>query len=215
MGGGPDMSLSSHLSTGAAPIIAILRGISPAEVLAIGGALLDAGISLIEVPLNSPEPLKSIAQLQREFGAQALIGAGTVLSAQQVAEVADVGGQLIVSPNVNIEVIARARSLGLESLPGFLTTSEAFVAAAAGAAHLKLFPASSMESGHIKAIREVLPRTVEVWAVGGTGVHDLSQWLHLGARGIGVGSSLYKPGDTAAQVAQRARGLIEAWRQHG
>lgn len=209
------MSLSSHLSKGAAPVIAILRGILPADALAVGEALLDSGISVIEVPLNSPEPLASIAQLQREFGADALIGAGTVLSAQQVAEVAAAGGQLIVSPNVNIEVIARARALGLESLPGFLTATEAFTAAAAGAAHLKLFPASSMGLGHLKAIREVLPRSIEVWAVGGAGAHDLSRWLHQGARGIGVGSSLYKPGDTAAVVGPRARALIEAWRQHG
>jgi 2-dehydro-3-deoxyphosphogalactonate aldolase len=209
------LSLSSHLSKGAAPVIAILRGILPADALAVGEALLDSGISVIEVPLNSPEPLASIAQLQREFGADALIGAGTVLSAQQVAEVAAAGGQLIVSPNVNIEVIARARALGLESLPGFLTATEAFTAAAAGAAHLKLFPASSMGLGHLKAIREVLPRSIEVWAVGGAGAHDLSRWLHQGARGIGVGSSLYKPGDTAAVVGPRARALIEAWRQHG
>jgi 2-dehydro-3-deoxyphosphogalactonate aldolase len=206
------VSLSSHLSKGAAPIIAILRGILPAEVLAVGGALLDAGISLIEVPLNSPEPLDSIAQLQREFGAKALIGAGTVLSALEVAEVAGAGGQLIVSPNVNIEVIARTRALGMESLPGFLTASEALAAVAAGAAHLKLFPASSMGPSHIQAIREVLPRAVEVWAVGGVGAHDLSRWLHLGARGIGAGSSLFKPGDTAAVVGQRARTLVEAWR---
>jgi 2-dehydro-3-deoxyphosphogalactonate aldolase len=209
------LSLSSHLSKGAAPVIAILRGILPADALAVGEALLDSGISVIEVPLNSPEPLASIAQLQREFGADALIGAGTVLSAQQVAEVAAAGGQLIVSPNVNIEVIARARALGLESLPGFLTATEAFTAAAAGAAHLKLFPASSMGLGHLKAIREVLPRSIEVWAVGGAGAHDLSRWLHQGARGIGVGSSLYMPGDTAAVVGPRARALIEAWRQHG
>ena len=208
------MSLISHLSEGAAPIIAILRGISPVEALAVGGALLDAGISVIEVPLNSPQPLDSIAQMQRAFGADALIGAGTVLNAQQVAEVASAGGQLIVSPNVNVEVITTARALGLESLPGFLTATEAFVAIAAGAAHLKLFPASSMGLGHLQAIREVLPRAIEVWAVGGAGVHDLSRWLHQGARGIGVGSSLYRPGDAAAVVGQRARALIQAWRQH-
>lgn len=208
------MSLFSHLAKGAPPIIAILRGISAAEAVAVGGALLDAGISLIEVPLNSPQPLDSIARLQREFGADALIGAGTVLSAHQVTEVADAGGQLIVSPNVNVEVIATALALGLESLPGFLTATEAFAAAAAGAAHLKLFPASSMGLGHLQAIREVLPRAIEVWAVGGAGVHDLSRWLHLGARGIGAGSSLYKPGDAAAVVGQRARALIQEWRQH-
>jgi 2-dehydro-3-deoxyphosphogalactonate aldolase len=208
------MSLFSHLSEGAAPIIAILRGISPIEVLAVGETLLDAGISVIEVPLNSPQPLESIASLQREFGAKALIGAGTVLSAQQVTEVAGAGGQLIVSPNVNIEVIERTCALGLESLPGFLTVSEAFAAAAAGASNLKLFPASSAGPGHIPAIREVLPRAVEIWAVGGAGAHDFSRWLHLGARGIGVGSSLYKPGDAARVVAERARALIDVWHQH-
>lgn len=208
------MDLSTHLSQGAAPIIAILRGITPAESPAIGAALIDAGISIIEVPLNSPEPLGSIAQLQREFGAHALIGAGTVLSAQQVEAVADVGGRLIVSPNVNVEVIARTAALGLASLPGFLTATEALVAIAAGAAHLKLFPAPSLGSGHIKAIRDVLPRQAEIWAVGGMGAHNLTEWLQLGARGVGVGGSLFKPGDSTATVSQRASALIECWRDH-
>jgi 2-dehydro-3-deoxyphosphogalactonate aldolase len=210
-----DLSLSAHLSKGAAPIIAILRGIMPADVLAVGQALLDAGICLIEVPLNSPEPLSSISRLQQEFGADALVGAGTVLTARQVDEVAAAGGRLIVSPNVNVEVIATAHGHGLECLPGFLTATEALVATSAGASHLKLFPASSMEPGHLKAIREVLPSAVEVWAVGGAGAHDLWQWLHLGACGIGVGGSLYKPGDTAEVVGERARALVQVWRQRG
>jgi 2-dehydro-3-deoxyphosphogalactonate aldolase len=208
------MELSTHLSQGAAPIIAILRGVTPAEAPAIGRALIDAGITIIEVPLNSPDPLTSIAQLQREFGAHALIGAGTVLSAQQVDAIADIGARLIVSPNVNPEVIARTAALGLESLPGFLTATEAFAAIAAGAVHLKLFPAPSLGHGHIKAIRDVLPRGIEIWAVGGMGDHNLPDWFQLGARGIGVGGSLYKPGDTAGMVGHRAKTLIERWKAH-
>jgi 2-dehydro-3-deoxyphosphogalactonate aldolase len=209
------MNLSAHMSQGAAPIIAILRGLTPAHALSVGGALVDAGITLIEVPLNSPQPLDSIERLQREFGARALIGAGTVLNVQQVDEVASAGGQLIVSPNVNSDVIAHAGVLGLESLPGFFTATEAFAALAAGARHIKLFPASSVSGSHIKAIRDVLPHAIDIWAVGGTGAHDLGGWLHAGARGIGAGGSLYKPGDAASVVSGRARALIEAWRHHG
>jgi 2-dehydro-3-deoxyphosphogalactonate aldolase len=208
------MGVSTHISKGAAPIIAILRGLTPVEAPAIGRVLVEAGISMIEVPLNSPEPLVSIAQLQREFGAHALIGAGTVLSALQVEAVTNAGGTLIVSPNVNVEVIARAVALGLEMLPGFFTATEALAAIGAGAKHLKLFPAASVGTGHIQAIRDVLPREVEIWAVGGTGAHNLTEWLSLGARGIGVGGSLYKPGDSAQVVGQRARALIESWQDH-
>jgi 2-dehydro-3-deoxyphosphogalactonate aldolase len=209
------MTLSSHLAQGAAPIIAILRGITPAQSLEVGGALLGAGISIMEVPLNSPQPLESIAQLEREFGSRALIGAGTVLTVRQVDEVAGAGGRLVVSPNVNVGVIARACGLGLESIPGFFTATEAFAAVAAGAVHLKLFPASSLAGGHIKAVREVLPHHAQVWAVGGTGAHDLAQWLERGALGIGVGGSLYKAGDSAKVVGDRARALTEAWRARG
>jgi 2-dehydro-3-deoxyphosphogalactonate aldolase len=208
------MGLSTHVLQGAAPIIAILRGVTPDAAPAIAQALISAGISIIEVPLNSPEPLTSIAQLQREFGSHALIGAGTVLNSQQVEAVAGTGCRLIVSPNVDANVIARTVALGLESLPGFLTATEALAAVAAGAAHLKLFPAPSLGTGHIKAIRDVLPREVEIWAVGGTGSHNLPEWLHLGAQGIGVGGSLYKPGDSASTVGKRAKILIECWRDH-
>jgi 2-dehydro-3-deoxyphosphogalactonate aldolase len=208
------MDLSTHLSKGAAPVIAILRGIMPAEAPAIGQVLIDAGISMIEVPLNSPDPLASIAHLQREFGTHALIGAGTVLSVQQVDAVADAGGRLIVSPNVDVEVIARTRALGLESLPGFLSVTEALAAVAAGAVHLKLFPALSVGLGHIKALRDVLTRQIDIWAVGGMSAHNLTEWLHLGARGIGVSSSLFKPGDSVEIVSQRAHHLIERWRDH-
>jgi 2-dehydro-3-deoxyphosphogalactonate aldolase len=208
------MGLSAHLSQGAAPIIAILRGIAPAQAVEVGAALVAAGITIIEVPLASPEPLFSIAALQREFGDDALIAAGTVLSVAQVDAVADTGAQLIISPSLNVEVIARTRALGLESMPGFLSTTEAFAATDAGAEHLKLFPASSLNRSHIKAIREVLPTRTQYWAVGGTGVHDLSVWLDAGARGIGVGGALYKAGDSAQVVSVRARALIEHWRRH-
>lgn len=209
------MKLSAHLAQGAAPIIAILRGITPGEALDVGNALIEAGVSIIEVPLNSPDPLESIALLQHEFMDQAIIGAGTVLGVAQVEAVASVNAHLIVAPNINPQVISRARALGLECMPGFMTASEAFAATATGAEHLKLFPAPSVGHGHIKAIREVLPPDVAIWAVGGAGAHDISLWLSSGARGIGVGGSLYRPGDTAKVVGARARALTEAWRQHG
>jgi 2-dehydro-3-deoxyphosphogalactonate aldolase len=204
--------MSGLLSEGVAPIIAILRGLTETDAVAIGGALIDAGIRMIEVPLNSPEPLSSIARLHDRFGRDALIGAGTVLTAEAVDAVAAAGGRLIVSPNVDAGVIARAVELGLEPLPGFLSATEAFCAIRAGASRLKLFPAGSVNRSHVKAIREILPGDIEIWAVGGTGEHDLAQWLDCGVRGIGVGGSLYKPGDSGEIVGQRARALIEAWR---
>jgi 2-dehydro-3-deoxyphosphogalactonate aldolase len=213
----PERLINTSLSTlehGAAPIIAILRGIMPSEVLTIGHGLIDAGISILEVPLNSPEPLASIALLQREFGAHALIGSGTVLDAQQVAMVADAGARLVVSPNVNLEVIGQTVRQGLEVLPGFLTATEAFAAIGAGAIHLKLFPALSLGPGHIKAIRDVLPHEIEIWGVGGMGAHNFSHWLGLGARGIGVGGTLYKPRDAVEVVKQRAAALVACWRNH-
>ena len=205
------MRMSGLLSEGVAPIIAILRGLTPAGAVAIGTALIDAGIRMIEVPLNSPEPLSSIARLHDRFGRDALIGAGTVLTAEAVDAVAAAGGRLIVSPNVDPAVIARSVELGLEPLPGFLSATEAFGAIRAGASRLKLFPAGSVNRSHAKAIREILPGNVEIWAVGGTGAHDLAQWLDSGVRGIGVGGSLYKPGDSAETVGQRAATLIETW----
>jgi 2-dehydro-3-deoxyphosphogalactonate aldolase len=205
------MRMSGLLSEGAAPIIAILRGLTATDAVAIGGALIDAGVRMIEVPLNSPDPLSSIARLHEHFGRDALIGAGTVLTAEAVDSVAEAGGRLIVSPNVDAAVIARAVALGLEPLPGFLSATEAFSAIRAGASRLKLFPANSVSRSHVKAIRDILPGDIEIWAVGGTGVHDLAQWLDCGVRGIGVGGSLYKPGDSGEIVGQRARGLIEAW----
>jgi 2-dehydro-3-deoxyphosphogalactonate aldolase len=206
------MRMSGLLSEGAAPIIAILRGLTAPDAVAIGTALIDAGIRMIEVPLNSPDPLSSISRLHHHFGHDALIGAGTVLTADAVYSVAQAGGRLIVSPNVDPAVIARAVDLGLDILPGFLSATEAFCAIRAGASRLKLFPAGSVNGSHLKAIREILPGDVEIWAVGGTGAHDLAQWLDCGVRGIGVGGSLYKPGDSGEIVGRRARTLIETWR---
>lgn len=196
------------------PVIAILRGVEPFEVLEIGGMLLAEGIRMMEVPLNSPRPLESIARLIDAYGEQALIGAGTVLSVRDVEDVAAAGARLVVSPNTDRDVIRRTVQLGLESFPGFLSPSEAFTAIRAGASQLKLFPAAHGGPAYLKAVLEVLPRAVGVWAVGGTGAHDLAEWLGAGAAGIGVGSALYKAGDAPAIVRGRAEALSAAWQRY-
>ena len=206
------MNISTLLSAGTPPIVAILRGLSPADALDVGAALVNAGIRIMEVPLNSPGPLESIALLQKQFGADAMVGAGTVLDVKAVEEVAGAGGQIIVSPHTDVDIIRRAVQLGLEPLPGIFSATEAFAAIGAGASRLKLFPANSLSATHVKAIRDVLPAHVEVWAVGGTGAHDLGSWLQRGVRGVGVGGSLYKPGDAASLVGERATTLVAAWR---
>ncbi len=206
------MAIGQLIEAGAAPVVAILRGVTPEQVLQIGRGLLEGGIRVMEVPLNSPRPLESIERLCGELGARALVGAGTVMSAAQVDDAAAAGARLIVAPHTDPAVIRRAVALGLECLPGFMSPSEAFAALAAGARHLKLFPAASLGPGYLKALREVLPRTSGVWAVGGTGAHDLASWLEAGAAGIGVGGSLYRAGDTASVVRDRARVLQDVWR---
>lgn len=193
------------------PIVAILRGVKPTEILDIAAALVAAGIQGIEVPLNSPDPLESIGKLCDAFGNQALCGAGTVLSAQAVDDVAGVGGKLIVTPNTDPEVIARAVELNLTAMPGFATPSEAFAAVKAGAKALKLFPAGTFGPGHIKAIKDVLPKDIAVYAVGGVGAANLDVWKAAGVAGIGVGGELYKPGYTAGEVGERAAALVAAW----
>ena len=205
------MRIEDMLSGGAMPVVAILRGVRPAEVLGIGEALLAAGIRMMEVPLNSPEPFVSIERLAGAFGSHALIGAGTVLAGAEVERVAGAGGRLVVCPHTDVAVIGRAIALGLDCLPGVLSPTEAFTAISAGAGHLKLFPAASLGQGHLKALREVLPRHSRIWAVGGTGAHDLAIWLAAGAAGIGVGGALYKAGDTPQQVRERAIALRAAW----
>ena len=193
------------------PIVAILRGVKPTEIVNIAAALVAAGIKGIEVPMNSPDPLESIGKLCDAFGDQALCGAGTVLAPEVVDQVAGVGGKLIVTPNTDAAVIARAVELGLTAMPGFATPSEAFVAVKAGAKALKLYPASSFGPSHIKAVKDVLPKDILVYAVGGVGAANLEPWRAAGVAGIGVGGELYRPGYTAQEVGERAAALVSAW----
>ncbi len=187
------------------PLIAILRGVRPDEVEAIGGALIDGGVRIIEVPLNSPDPLASIARLSARFEGRALIGAGTVLSVDQVEQVRAVGGQLIVSPSTNIAVIAASVAAGMVSCPGYFTPSEAFAAIAAGAHALKLFPAEAASPAVLRAQRAVLPKALSLIVVGGIGPKMMAPWFAAGADGFGLGSGIYRPGDTPADALDKAR----------
>lgn len=202
--------LDELLEGGAPPVIAILRGLRPDEAHEIGAALVEAGIRMIEVPLNSPDPLEGIARLARAFGDRALIGAGTVLDPAMVQPLADVGAKLLVAPNCNPAVIAAGLSHDMEVLPGVFTPSEAFAALAADARRLKLFPASSLPLSHVKALKDVLPGTVGVWAVGGVDAANAADWIASGAEGVAVGSCIYRPGAPAADVAARAGELVRA-----
>ena len=193
------------------PLVAILRGITPDEAVPVGQALVDAGWSLIEVPLNSPRPLDSIAALVRAFP-QALVGAGTVLLADQVRAVAATGAGLIVSPNTNIDVLTEGLRLGLVCLPGVATPTEAFAALAAGAHGLKLFPAEWMPPAGLRAMRAVLPAGTRLMPVGGITPDNMAAYRAAGASGFGIGSALYKPGMGVAQVAVQARRFADAWR---
>ena len=186
------------------PLVAILRGLRPEEAEAIGDALFESGIRIIEVPLNSPDPLDSIGRLARRLGSRAVIGAGTVLNVAQVAAVRDVGGALVVSPSTNLSVISATVAAGMISCPGYFTPSEAFAAIDVGAHALKLFPAEALTPAVVKAQRAVLPRDVPVLVVGGVKPDAMAPWLAAGADGFGLGSGVYVPGQSPAETLDKA-----------
>lgn len=192
-------------------IIAILRGLTPDEAVPVTEALLSAGIDRIEVPLNSPRALDSIAAMVHAVGEHALIGAGTVTAADEVREVADAGGRLIVSPHIDAAIVAETKRLGLQSWPGVVTPSEAFTALRAGADGLKFFPADQLGAEYLKALRVVLPKGTQVFAVGGVAPPNFADWMASGADGFGLGSALFRPGLTPAEVAGRARRVVDAY----
>ena len=208
------MKHESALGQQSPAIVAILRGIRPDEVVEIGRTLVDAGITIVEVPLNSPDALSSIKRLARSIGSNALVGAGTVLTPGAVNEVAASGAKFVVSPNFDPAVIARAQKLELEPMPGVMSPTEAMGAVAAGARHLKLFPAASVGSGHIRALLDILPGECHLWAVGGVNAGNVPQWSERGAFGVGVGGALYRPGMNISAVRQKAGELVGAWHQN-
>lgn len=202
-----------HLAT--CPLVAIIRGVTPTEAIAIGQALFDEGIRIIEVPLNSPDPFDSIARIAAHLGDRALIGAGTVLTPAEVTRVAEAGGRLIVSPSTDPEVIRATVEAGMVSSPGYFTPSEAFVALSAGAHALKLFPAEGASPAVVKAQRAVIPRTTPLLVVGGVRPDTMTPWLDAGADGFGLGSGIYRPRQTPAEVAAQARAYVSGLRNTG
>ncbi len=204
--------LTFEEAAGRCPLIAILRGVKPSEVLDIGTALAEAGFTLIEVPLNSPEPFDSIRLLADTLEDRAMIGAGTVLTQSQAEQVAEAGGRLIVMPHAGERIVRRAKQLGLYALPGFSTSTEAFAMLEAGADGLKLFPAEANPPQVLKAMRAVLPRETLIFPVGSITTENMGSYLRAGANGFGLGSSLYKAGSTSTQVALSARRFIDSLR---
>lgn len=192
------------------PLVAILRGVKPDEAEAIGEALAEAGIAIIEVPLNSPDPLASIERLARRFGDELLIGAGTVMTATQVAQITAAGGRIIVTPHADLDVVRAAKAMGLLACPGMFTPTEAFSLLAAGADGLKLFPAEAASPSVLKALLAVLPKDTTVLPVGGIDATNIPAWRAAGAAGFGIGSAIYRVGDSAATVAEKAKSLIRS-----
>lgn len=195
---------------GECPLVAIVRGVTPDEAVAIGEAVFEAGIRIIEVPLNSPDPLASIALLAQRFGDEALVGAGTVLTAEDVAAVREAGGRLIVSPNTDPAVIKTTVEAKMVSCPGMFTPSEAFAALASGAQALKLFPAEAASPKAVKAMRAVLPKHVRLLVVGGVTPQSVAGWIDAGADGFGLGGALYSAGQGAAETLEKARAFVAA-----
>ncbi|MBT5821520.1 MAG: 2-dehydro-3-deoxy-6-phosphogalactonate aldolase [Rhodobacteraceae bacterium] len=193
------------------PLIAILRGVNPIEAKDIAAVLIEAGITRIEVPMNSPSPLKSIEAMAKAFGDDAQIGAGTVITVETVLDVAKAGGKLIVSPNADPKVIVATKLAGLDSFPGVMTPTECFAALGAGADGLKIFPASLLGLDGLRAIRAVLPIGTQVYAVGGADHTNFAEWIGASANGFGIGSALYKPGFTPAEVATRAKAMVQSY----
>jgi 2-dehydro-3-deoxyphosphogalactonate aldolase len=192
------------------PLVAILRGVRPDEVEAIAAALLREGVAIVEVPLNSPEPMRSIERLAARFGERMLVGAGTVMTPEQAGEVATVGGRLIVTPHAEVRIVRAAKENGLLMVAGFFTPAEAFAVQAAGADGLKLFPAEAASPAVLRALRAVLAPGTLVLPVGSIDASNLGRWQEAGASGFGVGSAIYRPGDSPDTVAAKARTLVSA-----
>lgn len=203
----PSQVLRARLSE--CPLVAIIRGVTPDEVVAVGEAIWEAGIRIIEMPLNSPEPLESIARLAKAMGERAIVGAGTVLDVANVARVRDAGGRIVVSPGGETDVIAATVAAGMISAPGYFTPTEAFAALRAGAHALKLFPAEAASPAVVKAQRAVLPKDVPLLVVGGVRPDNMRAYLDAGADGFGLGSGVYRPGQSPGQVGAQARAFVE------
>ena len=193
------------------PLVAILRGIQPGEALAVGEQLVKAGFKVLEVPLNSPQPFDSIKLMVEAYGEQAIVGAGTVLKVSDVETLKSVGGQICISPNANPDVIRRAKALGMISFPAFFTATEAFNAIDAGADALKLFPAELAGAKGLKALKAILPKDMPVFPVGGVEPGNMGEYVSVGAAGFGIGTAVFKPGDTPAIVYDKARAFVDGW----